>query len=77
MFFKNMTEKQTIHWRKGAIIGFYTYLILLFIDLTYDLLFAANAFSTSFIFWGGLIAAFGTELIFNLKDKRKLRKSVS
>ncbi|ASN05441.1 hypothetical protein [Virgibacillus necropolis] len=75
MFFKSMTEKESANWKKGAILGFYTYMLLLAINQIYYLVFASNPFSSALIFWSGLIAAFGCEIIFNLKDKRKLRRN--
>jgi hypothetical protein len=69
-----MSETELGNWNKGAILGFYTYMLLLFIDQTYNLLFASNLFSSSVIFWAGLIVAFGFEFILHLRTKMKLNK---
>ncbi len=76
IFFKSMTNGQVINWKKGAIVGFYTYLILLFINYTHDLIFTGDFFSSAIIFWSGLIVAFGYEVVLNLIDKRKIRKNL-
>ncbi|MBN8211174.1 hypothetical protein JI666_20875 [Bacillus sp. NTK071] len=71
-----MTNRQVINWKKGAIIGFYTYLILLFINYTHNLIFTGDLFSSAIILWSGLIVAFGYEIVLNLNDKRKMRKNI-
>ncbi len=71
-----MTNRQLINWKKGAIIGFYTYLILLFINYTYNLIFSEDFFSSAIIFWSGLMVALGYEVVLNLNDKRKIRKKL-
>ena len=68
--FKNMSEKESDNWNKSAVLGFYTYMLLLFIDQTYSLLFASNLLSSTVIFWAGLIVAFGFHFILNLTTKR-------
>ncbi|WP_286171010.1 hypothetical protein, partial [Bacillus sp. NTK071] len=72
----SMTNRQVINWKKGAIIGFYTYLILLFINYTHNLIFTGDLFSSAIILWSGLIVAFGYEIVLNLNDKRKMRKNI-
>lgn len=74
MFFKKMTEKESINWRSGAIFGFYTYLLVLVINQIYYLTFESHLFSLTIVFWTGLIAAFGCEIILNIKDKIKSNK---
>ncbi|WP_347550036.1 hypothetical protein ABFG93_00495 [Pseudalkalibacillus hwajinpoensis] len=74
--FKSMTNRQMINWKKGAIVGFYTYLILLFVNYTHNLIFTDDFFSSAIIFWSGLIVAFGYEIVLNLNDKRKIRKNL-
>jgi len=76
IFFKSMTNRQVINWKKGAIIGFYTYLILLFINYTHNLIFTGDFFSSAIVFWSGLVVAFGYEIVLNLNDKRKMRKNL-
>jgi hypothetical protein len=70
-FFKNMSEAQSKNWNKSAVLGFYTYMVLLFIDQTYSLLFTSNLFSSSVIFWAGLIVAFGYQFILDRTTNRK------
>lgn len=74
-FFRSMSKREHNHWKKGAIVGFYIYMLLLFINYTYHLLFESEPFTSIMIFWSGLIAAFGYELIlnllFNIKAKRE------
>jgi len=69
-FFRNMSKIEQVHWRKGAILGFYTYMFLLFINL----LSGTEPIPSNVIFWSGLLAAFGYELILNLKSKMKVKK---
>lgn len=73
-FFRNMSKIEQIHWRKGAILGFYTYMFLLFINYTYSSLSGTEPIPTNVIFWSGLLAAFGYEFILNLKSKLKVKK---
>lgn len=70
-FFKSMSEIEFKNWNKSAVLGFYTYMLLLFIDQTYNLLFESNLLSSFIIFWAGLIVTFGYHFILNLKTKGK------
>ncbi|RDW14960.1 hypothetical protein CWR45_19510 [Oceanobacillus chungangensis] len=67
--FKSMTETESDNWNKSAILGFYTYMLILFIDQTYNLLFSSNLLSSSVIFWTGLLVAFGFQFILKLGTK--------
>ncbi|MGG4152404.1 hypothetical protein [Peribacillus muralis] len=49
--FKDMSATESAHWKKGAILGFYTYMLLLFIDHMYFLYFEKELFSSNLIFW--------------------------
>jgi hypothetical protein len=71
--FKDMSKTESDNWNKGAILGFYTYMLLLFIDQTYNLLFDSNLLSSSLIFWIGLLVAFGLQFILNLRTKSKIK----
>ncbi|MGE7879388.1 hypothetical protein [Peribacillus muralis] len=71
--FKDMSATESAHWKKGAILGFYTYMLLLFIDHMYYLYFEKELFSSNLIFWAGLIAAFGLQWILDLREKMKRR----
>lgn len=66
-----MSTKESINWRKAAVLGFYTYMLLLFINYMYFLIYEIEPFSSFAIFWTGLVVAFGYEFILNLKSKMK------
>lgn len=51
--FKQMNEQESLNWKKGAIFGFYTYMLISAVNYFYYLLTKSNLFSPSFIFWGG------------------------
>lgn len=70
-FFRQMTKKEAINWRKGAILGFYTYMLLLFINYICSLTLGNEPLTSVFIFWMGLVVAFGYEFFLNVKSKRK------
>lgn len=67
--FRSMSKIESINWRKGAILGFYTYMLLLFINYIYSLIYGTEPIASFVIFWIGLLVAFGYELILNLKSK--------
>ncbi|TXL57794.1 hypothetical protein FHP05_14825 [Cerasibacillus terrae] len=69
--FKPMGEKESSNWKKGAIVGFYTYVLISAVNYFYYLATENSLFSPSFVFWSGLLVAFLFELIFNLKYKRQ------
>ena len=73
-FFRNMSEFERNNWRKGAILGFYTYMLLLFINYFYFLLSKSEPFPSGVIFWVGLLVAFGYEFIISLRFKMKTKK---
>lgn len=64
-----MSERESLNWKKGAIIGFYTYTLITAVNYFYYLVTGSSLFSPTFTFWIGLLAAFIFELIFNLKYK--------
>lgn len=68
-FLKSMSERESLNWKKGAIIGFYTYTLITAVNYFYYLVTGSSLFSPTFTFWIGLLAAFIFELIFNLKYK--------
>ncbi|MCA0993451.1 hypothetical protein [Pseudalkalibacillus hwajinpoensis] len=72
--FKSMTNRRAANWRKGAIVGFYTYLILLFVNFTHHLIYSDDFFSSAILFWSGLLTAFGYEIVLNLKDRKTMNK---
>ncbi len=70
-FFKPMTDKEKGNWTRGAVLGFYTYLLVLGLNEVYYLRFSKKILSSTMIFWSGLIVAFASELILNLIDRKK------
>ncbi|ALC85558.1 hypothetical protein AM499_06790 [Bacillus sp. FJAT-22090] len=73
-FFRKMSKIESINLRKGVILGFYTYMLLLFINYIYSLIYGIEPFTSIVIFWTGLLVAFGYEFILNLKSNMKLNK---
>ncbi|MCM3722923.1 hypothetical protein [Solibacillus isronensis] len=72
-FFKKMSEFEQSNWKNGAILGFYTYMLLLFINYIYDLIFETEPLTSGIIFWTGILIAFGYELVLNLKSKKDVK----
>lgn len=70
-FFRKMSTLESSNWKKGAILGFFTYMLLLFINYIYFLISESEPFTSGLIFWTGLIIAFGYEFILNLTTKIK------
>ena len=68
-FFRGMSKIELINWKKGAILGFYIYMLLLFINYIYSLTYGTEPITSVVIFWTGLLVAFGYEFILNLKSK--------
>lgn len=75
MFFKKMSTFEQSNWKKGAILGFYTYMLLLFINYIYSLSSGSEPFTSGVMFWTGLLIAFGYEFILNLQTKMKVKKT--
>ena len=74
LLMKLFKKKDTVehnNWKKGAILGFYTYMLLLFINYIFFLSGRNEPFTTSVIFWTGLLIALGFKFILNLKSKMK------
>lgn len=69
--FKPMPKNEYDNWKKATILGFYTYMILLFINLVSELGFSRDFLSTGIVFLSGLAVAFAYQLILNLKDKKQ------
>lgn len=70
-----MNEKESLNSKKGAILGFYTYMIISAINYFYYLFTNNGLFSPGLIFWSGLLVVFAYEFILNLKDKSDRKKS--
>ena len=73
-FFRKMAKVEQDNWRKGAILGFYTYMLLLFINYVYSL-FGNEPLTSGIIFWTGLLVAFGYEFILNYSSRMKAKKN--
>lgn len=73
-FFRKMSKIESINLRKGVILGFYTYMLLLLINYIYSLIYGIEPLTSFVILWTGLLVVFGYELILNLKAKMKLNK---
>ncbi|MEK3763313.1 hypothetical protein [Solibacillus sp. FSL K6-4121] len=73
-FFRKMAKGEQNNWRKGAILGFYTYMLLLFINYVSSLIFESEPLTSGIIFWTGLLVAFGYEFILNYSSRMKAKK---
>ncbi|OIJ20166.1 hypothetical protein BKP45_10315 [Anaerobacillus alkalidiazotrophicus] len=71
IFFKKMSKKETENWEKGCVLGFYVFLIVLFINQIYYYFYESYLFPTSAILWIGLVSSFTWSSILNIKCKRK------
>lgn len=72
--FRNMSKRELINWKRGAILGFYTYMLLLFLNYIYFLIYGIEPFTSFVIFWAGLIIAFGYEFVLNFKSKMNAKE---
>lgn len=70
-FFKSMNKKESLNWKKAAILGFYTFLLLLTVNYIFYLRMDKDLISSRSIFWSGLVVAFGYDALLNIKDKIK------
>lgn len=70
-FFKSMNKKESLNWKKAAILGFYTFLLLLTVNYIFYLRMDKDLISSRSIFWSGLVVAFGYDAFLNIKDKIK------
>lgn len=71
MFFRRMNEKQKKNSTKAALVGFYTYMIVSFINCFFYLLVEKELFSSLIVFWSGLLVYFGYSAYLDLRDKKK------
>lgn len=72
-FFKKMSKYEQSNWRSGAVLGFYTYMLLLFINYICGLISESEPLTSGIIFWSGILVAFGYELVLNLKSKKDIK----
>lgn len=70
-FFKKMSKAEELNWKKAAGLGFYTYLILLFVNYTSGLISGVELIATPVVFWSGLIVAFCSQLVLNMKTNQQ------
>lgn len=71
-FIKKMSESEQTNWKNGAVLGFYTYMLLLFINYISYLLSGSEPLTSGVIFWTGILIAFGYEFLLNLKSKNNV-----
>ncbi|MBM7666043.1 mannose/fructose/N-acetylgalactosamine-specific phosphotransferase system component IIC [Solibacillus kalamii] len=71
-FFKRMSKFEQSNWKSGAILGFYTYTLLLLFNYIYGLISGSEPLTSGVIFWTGILVAFGYELVLNLMAKKKV-----
>jgi ABC-type bacteriocin/lantibiotic exporter with double-glycine peptidase domain len=74
LFFKKMTENEIVNSKKGQLLGFFTFAIMLFVNIIYHEISEIELFSYLTILLAGLVVAFGYEIILNMMDRsRKIR----
>ncbi|GAE37206.1 hypothetical protein JCM9157_4474 [Halalkalibacter akibai JCM 9157] len=71
IFFKKMLKKETDNWGKGCILGFYAFLLVLFINQIYDFIFNNYLLSNFVIFSIGLGTAFVWSSILKFIKRKK------
>ncbi len=71
MFFRRMNEKEKKNSTRAALVGFYTYMIVSFINFFFYLLVEKELFSSVIVFWSGLLVYFGYSAYLDLRDKKK------
>ncbi|MDQ0233274.1 putative neutral ceramidase superfamily lipid hydrolase [Metabacillus malikii] len=69
-----MSKLEMANWKTGTFFGFYTYMILLFINYIFLHINGKEPMPSILIFWAGLIVAFGYEFILNRRAKNKAKK---
>jgi hypothetical protein len=63
LFFKKMTENEIVNSKKGQLLGFFTFAIMLFVNIIYHEISEIELFSYLTILLAGLVVAFGYEFI--------------
>ena len=74
MFYKKMTESEVANFKKGQSLGFFTFAILLLIDVFVTRFKGIDAFSSLTILSSGFVVSLGYEMILNLKDKSRKKQ---
>ncbi len=71
MFFRRMNEKEKKNSTRAALVGFYTYMIVSFINFFFYLLVEKELFSSAIVFWSGLLVYIGYSAYLDLREKKK------
>jgi ABC-type bacteriocin/lantibiotic exporter with double-glycine peptidase domain len=71
LFFKKMTENEIVNSKKGQLLGFFTFAIMLFVNIIYHEISEIELFSYLTILLAGLVVAFGYEIILNMMDRSR------
>ena len=69
LFYKKMTENEVANFKKGQSLGFFTFAILLMIDVFVTRLKGIDTFSSLTILLSGFVISFTYEFLLNMKDK--------
>ena len=70
MFFRRMNEKEKKNSTRAALLGFYTYMIVSFVNCFSYLLAGKELFSSAIVFWSGLLVYFGYSAYLDIRDKK-------
>ena len=76
MFFRKMSETEIVNSKKGQVLGFITFAILLLINIIFDRVSEIELLSNFIILMAGLVVAFGYEMFLNMRDQIK-KKTVN
>ena len=71
-YFRNMSEIESINWKKGAILGFYIYMLLLFINYIYSLIYGTEPITSVCNFLDWIVSSFWVRVYFKFKVEDKL-----
>jgi chromate transport protein ChrA len=74
LFFRKMSETEIVNGRKGQVLGFITFAILLLINIIYHRVSEIELFSSLTILLAGLVVAFGYEFFLNAMDKSRRKR---
>ena len=72
-----MTESEVANSKKGQSLGFFTFAILLLIDVLFSRLKGIDTFSSLTILLSGFVVSLSYETILNLKDKSRKKTGVT
>ena len=74
LFYKKMTENEVANFKKGQSLGFFTFAILLLIDVFVNRLKGIDILSSLTILLSGFVVSLGYEMILNLIDKSRKKR---